>query len=359
MSNIREAPFASEEETYHFLTQETRYLILQYVLAHPENLPSLDELDHAIPKGKSTIHEHLGKLRERDMVDSYEIDTEERTRDLPSTFYGLTAYGIHLLEEFDLLQGKPTLQAMYANMEKPERIQRYEDAPRPSKQSGEELRAELDGIVRDNKMADTTAARKATGISNLLNGSGDDTDQAVDYDASVRLEIGSNVLRLLESDDSGDRAAAVSAVSEIADASPESVVPVLPTLADTIDSLCLERQRELSAIFETVASDSPDEIPDDAIERLTEFYSKDIDYWQQDTEVAQEALESGLSIAECVEAPKLRVACHVALGEIALRGNDYDVATAHFETVLDSDGLSRVTNAVSPSLEGTVASMLS
>ncbi len=359
MSSIRDVPFGSEEETYHFLTQETRYLILQYVLAHPENLPSLDELDHAIPKGKSTIHEHLGKLRERDVVDSYEIDSAERTRDLPSTFYGLTEYGIYLLEEFDLLRGKPVLQAMYANMEKPEQIQRYEDAPRPSKQSEEELRAELGEIVRDDEMADATAAHRIAGITNLLDSSDDDVDQAGGSDASAWLETGSSLRHLFESDDSDDRAAAVSALSEIADVSPESVVPILPTLADTIDDLCLERQRELSAIFETVASDSPNEVPDDAIERLTEFYSKDIDYWQQDTEVAQEALKSGLSIAECVEAPKLRVACHVALGEIALRENDYDVATAHFETVLDSDGLSRVTNAVSPSLEGTVASMLS
>jgi tetratricopeptide (TPR) repeat protein len=271
------------------------------------------------------------------VVDSYEVSSEERTRDLPSTFYGLTEYGIYLLEEFDLLEGKPVLQAMYANMEKPEQIQRYEDAPRPSKQSEEELRAELDEVVRDDEVAPTAAARKTTGISNLLNNSGDDVGRATDSDTSTWLEVGSSLRRLLESGDSDDRAAAVSALSEIADASPESVVPVLPTLADTIDDLCLEQQRELSTIFETVASNSPDEISDDVIESLAVFYAQDVDYWQQDMGMARQMLQSGLSVAEHAESDKARISCYTGLGEIALNREKYEVAVDHFNTVLNMD----------------------
>ncbi|MEZ3143578.1 hypothetical protein [Halobaculum sp. MBLA0143] len=334
MHEIRDAPFAGEEETYHFLTQETRYLILQYVLAHPENLPSLDELDHAIPKGKSTIHEHLGKLRERDVVDSYEVDAEDRSRDLPSTFYGLTEYGIYLLEEFDLLQGKPALQAMYANMEKPERIRRYEDAPRPSKKSEDELREELDEVTRDGDVDDATAARKATGISSLLNGGGRESRTISEGDdVSAQLELGSSVLRLLESDDSDDRAAAVSALSEIASASPESVVPALPTLAERIDDLPLERQRAVSAIFAAVASDAPGGISDEVIGRLGEFYAQDIDHWRQDPEVARETLQTGLAVAASVGASRVRSVCLGALESIDSVEENHDVTADRPETV--------------------------
>ena len=124
--DLEEEPFGEEGRIYRFITQETRYLILQYVLAHPENLPSLEELNHAIPKGKSTIHEHLDRLKEAGIVDAYELDEEDRQRDLPSTFYGLTEYGILVLDEYDLLRGKPILQAVYANMDKPEKIKKYE-----------------------------------------------------------------------------------------------------------------------------------------------------------------------------------------------------------------------------------------
>lgn len=357
MDPIRDAPFAGEEETYHFLTQETRYLILQYVLAHPENLPSLDELDHAVPRGKSTIHEHLDRLRERGVVDSYELDAEDRTRDLPSTFYGLTAYGISLLEEFDLLRGKPVLQAMYSNMDKPERIRRYENAPRPSKKDDTQLRAELEEAVQTDEPTDTTAARRLTGVSRLLD-TDDGDGRETGYKPSVRLEIGSSLLRLLESADSDDREAAVSALATVVDACPESVAAVLPTLADTANELSLGRQRDLSTIFETVATEAPDAVSGDAVERLAGFYAQNFDYWRQNPELARETLETGLSVAESVGAPGLRVACHVALGELALEGDDYDAAADHFETALDSDDRSRVTNAVSSSLEGRVASML-
>jgi len=168
MHDQMEDPFAGESDLYHFITQETRYLILQYVLAHPENLPSLEELDHAIPKGKSTIHEHLGRLRDRGIVDAYELAPERRSRDLPSTFYGLTEYGIHVVEEHGFLDAKGMLQAMYADMNKPERIRRYEDAPRPERKSEDDLREELDELLGGEQTDEPEIVRDAIGIASLL-----------------------------------------------------------------------------------------------------------------------------------------------------------------------------------------------
>lgn len=333
MSEITEDPYAGESETYHFLTQETRYLILQYVLAHPENLPSLDELDHAIPKGKTTIHEHLEKLRERDVVDAYEVEDEKRTRDLPSTFYGLTEYGITLLEEFDLLQGKPVLQAMYANMDKPDEIQRYEDAPRPERKSRDELREELDETVAGD-VDDDESARTVAGISNLLER--ESGGAAVSGSAAVRMELGTGILRLLESDASEDRGAAVSALAGIAKTSPEVVVPVLSELSGVVGELRLERQLAVSEIFEAVSSESPDDVPESAVERLIDLYGQGVEYWQRDFEVAREILNSGLEIGSNLGEDAIQIVCHGALGQIERRCDNLDEAKRHFEASLKS-----------------------
>lgn len=182
MHNPMEDPFAEENDLYHFITQETRYLIAQYILAHPENLPSLEELDHAIPKGKSTIHEHMGRLQERGIVDAYELESERRSRDLPSTFYGLTEYGIYVVEELNLLDAKGMLQAMYADMDKPEQIRRYEDAPRPERKSEDDLREELDELLRREQTDESETIRDAVGIANLL-----DPEQAGTPDRALLL----------------------------------------------------------------------------------------------------------------------------------------------------------------------------
>lgn len=259
MSDIQEDPLAGEKETYHFLTQETRYLILQYILGHPENLPSLEELAYVVPKGKSTIHEHLDKLRERDVVDAYELETGERSRDLPSTFYGLTEYGIYLLEEFDLLQGKPILQAMYANMDKPEEIRRYQEAPRPERKSREELEAELAETVSDDDADPQEAARRVAGVTNLLERESDDSE-SVPADVTDRLRLGSELVELLDSGSEDDRTAAVSALARIGESNPELVRAVLPESGQT--EVAELRERLSGGVAGSVASSGADESPE-------------------------------------------------------------------------------------------------
>lgn len=125
-------PLEEERELLRFVHQETRFAILQYVLAHPHHLASLVELDHAIPaKSTTSIREQVEVLQEHGLIARYEREENESRRDLPSTFYGPTAEGVEALHDLGFLRGVPVLQAMYGQMEKTDRVKRHEDAPRP------------------------------------------------------------------------------------------------------------------------------------------------------------------------------------------------------------------------------------
>lgn len=331
MHNPMEDPFAEESDLYHFITQETRYLIVQYILAHPENLPSLEELDHAIPKGKSTIHEHIGRLRERGIVDAYELESERRSRDLPSTFYGLTEYGIYVVEELNLLDAKGMLQAMYADMDKPEHIQQYEEAPRPERKSEAELRGELDDRVtsEEDDVQQPDTKRKITGIANLLTEE-QSGEASVDEFVSLRLELGTKILNLLDSESIDDREAAVSALARVARANAEAVIPVLPKLAEIVGSLDIERQHGVSEIFRHVSESNPDLIPDESRDQLLELYDQDIEHWQDDLDVAEKILQEGLSVGESIDSDRLRRTCHEGLGDIARRVGNLEAAEEQY-----------------------------
>jgi hypothetical protein len=135
MSNATEAnrggPFEEQREIYELLSQETRHLILQYVLAHPEHLLSLDELAYLIPKNKAAIGDQLQRLQEEGILDLYEYPPNEDSRDLPSQFYGLTEYGVEVLHEYNYLRGLPVARALYDNTRLSEKAERHRDAPRP------------------------------------------------------------------------------------------------------------------------------------------------------------------------------------------------------------------------------------
>jgi DNA-binding PadR family transcriptional regulator len=121
-----------DRETLHLVTQETRFGLIIDILGHPEQLPSLKELSYVNPsKSKSTIRNHLEKLEEYNVVQRYRLDKEDRTRDLPSTFYGLTPEGRSFLKERKLLRGEQTYRELYNRIEKTDQIKAYENAPRP------------------------------------------------------------------------------------------------------------------------------------------------------------------------------------------------------------------------------------
>jgi len=126
-----DGPFEEQRQIYDLLSQETRHLILQYILAHPNHLPSLDELAYLIPKNKAAIRDQVEILRESGIIECYEHPPNEAARDLPAQFYGLTEHGVEVLQEYNYLPGLPVARALYDNTRLSEKAMRHRDAPRP------------------------------------------------------------------------------------------------------------------------------------------------------------------------------------------------------------------------------------
>ncbi len=123
-----------ERERLRVVTQETRFALLQDVLGHPEQLPTLKELDYVNPsKSDSTIREHLDALVEVGVVERVELPSERRSRDLPHVFYGIAEDGRQFLDRHGLLRAEDSLREAYDAVEKTDRIAAYESAPRPDR----------------------------------------------------------------------------------------------------------------------------------------------------------------------------------------------------------------------------------
>lgn len=126
----REAtPFEQQRQAHRFLTQETRYYILQALLGHPHHLASLDELEYLVSKNRSTVHDHLGHLQDRGIIDKYEI--EGNAQNEPDEFWGLTEFGVEMLHEFTMLRYVPVLRVVQDRLYLTEQVRRHQDADRP------------------------------------------------------------------------------------------------------------------------------------------------------------------------------------------------------------------------------------
>ncbi|EMA29297.1 putative transcriptional regulator [Halobiforma nitratireducens JCM 10879] len=126
-------------------TQETRFEIIQNIVGHPEQLPSLKELDYFIPDTrKSTIRNHLDKLEDAGIVTPVKLPEEERSRDLPRVFYGLTRNGRDVLEEAGLLRAERSLQETTVQTKLTDEVVQYMNAPRPDWDPARPLEADQD-----------------------------------------------------------------------------------------------------------------------------------------------------------------------------------------------------------------------
>ncbi|MFD1564576.1 hypothetical protein ACFR99_13585 [Haloarchaeobius amylolyticus] len=124
-------PIEKQRRAHRFLTQETRYHIIQAVLGHPRYLATLDELEYLVPKNRSTIREHLDRLAERQVMAKYKYRGDEAEQNDPREFWGFTSYGITLLDEYSYLRYVPVLRALQENLYLTKKIKRHQDAPRP------------------------------------------------------------------------------------------------------------------------------------------------------------------------------------------------------------------------------------
>ncbi|WP_101297144.1 helix-turn-helix domain-containing protein [Halegenticoccus soli] len=121
-------------ERLNVVTQETRFSLVQDILGHPAQLPTLKELDYLNPsKSQTTIRQHLQRLVDAGIVEEVLLPKDRRRNDLPYKFYGVSDEGRTFLEEHGLLRAENTLRTIYDRVEKTDVIERYEAAPRPDR----------------------------------------------------------------------------------------------------------------------------------------------------------------------------------------------------------------------------------
>ncbi|AKH98741.1 helix-turn-helix domain-containing protein [Halanaeroarchaeum sulfurireducens] len=124
----------SVRERLNVVTQETRFALLQDILGHPSELPTVKELDYVNPsKSQTTIRQHLQQLVDTGIVEEVLLPEDRRQNDLPYKFYGISESGRQFLEEHKLLRAQDTLREIYARVDKTDDVKRYETAPRPER----------------------------------------------------------------------------------------------------------------------------------------------------------------------------------------------------------------------------------
>lgn len=155
------APYETQRTVQRYLSQETRHTILQVILGHPAHLVSLTEFDYYISKSRSTISEQLENLANHEILVQYHHQPNADVRDIPADFWGLTAFGVSLLEEYNYLRGLPIMRAAHDATHKTETIQRHEDAPRPT------LPESVSEAVDYDEPAQPDEVTEATSLSGL------------------------------------------------------------------------------------------------------------------------------------------------------------------------------------------------
>jgi DNA-binding HxlR family transcriptional regulator len=122
----------SRREMLDVATQKTRFTLVQGILSHPQELPSLRELELLNPSlSRTTIHEHLEKLISAGVVERVENAETMNNPNQPSKFYRLTEEGKDVLAGTGLSDAADTLKHYYDQIQKTEEHKRHEAAPRP------------------------------------------------------------------------------------------------------------------------------------------------------------------------------------------------------------------------------------
>lgn len=127
--SVDESPLEQQRRAHQFITQETRYYILLALLGHPHHMASLDELEYLVPKNRSTVHEHLGQLQEKNIATK--LRTENNAQNEPGEFWAFTEFGIKMAYEYNMLRYVPVLRVVQDHLYLTDQIKRHRDAPRP------------------------------------------------------------------------------------------------------------------------------------------------------------------------------------------------------------------------------------
>jgi len=71
-------------ELVHFVTQQTRFALINNILQHPEQLPSMYELEELNPSvSDATVYKHIQKLIDAGIVDEVALDNDQRRQGYP------------------------------------------------------------------------------------------------------------------------------------------------------------------------------------------------------------------------------------------------------------------------------------
>ncbi|AUX08545.1 hypothetical protein AArcSl_0907 [Halalkaliarchaeum desulfuricum] len=132
-TDLENAEGIETRELVHFVTQQTRFALVNNILQHPDQLPSMYELEELNPSvSDATVYKHVQKLIDAGIVREVALDDDQRRQGYPWKFYGLSEEGREFLEEYNLLAAEETLQQIYETIsDKPEKMVKYENAPRP------------------------------------------------------------------------------------------------------------------------------------------------------------------------------------------------------------------------------------
>jgi DNA-binding MarR family transcriptional regulator len=132
--SLRNGENTAPRELIHFVTQQTRFALINNILQHPEQLPSMYELEELNPSvSDATVYKHIQKLIDEGIVKEVALDDDQRRQGYPWKFYGLTEDGREFLNDHNLLAAEETLQQIYETIgDKSEKMVKYENAPRPA-----------------------------------------------------------------------------------------------------------------------------------------------------------------------------------------------------------------------------------
>jgi len=116
-------------EPVHFVTQQTRFALINNILQHPEQLPSMYELEELNPSvSDATVYKHIQKLIDAGIVKEVALDDDQRRQGYPWKFYGLTEEGRTFLDEHNLLAAEETSnRSTRPSPDKPEKMVKYEN----------------------------------------------------------------------------------------------------------------------------------------------------------------------------------------------------------------------------------------
>ena len=126
--------FDTIEEAFNYLHPTPRYEVSQIILSHPEMLISPTELQWITSSWVSDdeLSNTLTDLQQVNVIDTYEPPNPTTTTDTsPSMFYGITEYGIKVYDVTGFLNGIGFMRELYQVVEKPDRIEHLQAAPRP------------------------------------------------------------------------------------------------------------------------------------------------------------------------------------------------------------------------------------